>query len=196
MGLCERLAEFVEHKYGDEKDAGNGRLALNLVEAAVTSRASRVFKAFEAAAEDDESGAAPGIPEASSELIADDFELNKRIGDETLQQSVESEIANIIGMDKAKLWFAELKKKVRIINQTGDRSALKMALNVVLTGNPGTGTCFEETGDCRRSLGMRTCDSIASVHQARRRSREPCFASCGPTGFSRKIISSRKMPSS
>ena len=85
----------------------------------MTRRAARVFKAFEAAADDDEDDdgqMGPLAPAAvdGKDLIADDFELNKRIGDETLQQRVEGEIENIIGMEAAKAWFSELNKKVRM----------------------------------------------------------------------------------
>ena len=54
-------------------------------------------------------------------------------------QEIEAEILNLIGMEDAKHWFSEVKKKVKYVEKTGDRAAARTCLNLVVTGNPGTG---------------------------------------------------------
>ena len=70
-------------------------------------------------------------------LTADDFDLNAKLGpSEQLQDEIDREVEEMIGMQNAKKWFSDLKKKVKLVERTGDRSVLKMCLNIVITGNP------------------------------------------------------------
>ena len=73
-------------------------------------------------------------------LVADDFEMNTPLGStDDDKAELDREVEGMIGMSEAKQWFRDLKSKVKLVEKTGDRAVLKMCLNVIITGNPGTG---------------------------------------------------------
>eukprot|EP00450_Noctiluca_scintillans_P022248 CAMPEP_0194528422 /NCGR_PEP_ID=MMETSP0253-20130528/64835_1 /TAXON_ID=2966 /ORGANISM="Noctiluca scintillans" /LENGTH=86 /DNA_ID=CAMNT_0039373469 /DNA_START=24 /DNA_END=281 /DNA_ORIENTATION=+ len=42
-------------------------------------------------------------------------------------------------MTRAKEWFEQVRQKVTFVERTGTRSDLRVCLNIIITGNPGTG---------------------------------------------------------
>jgi SpoVK/Ycf46/Vps4 family AAA+-type ATPase len=126
------LGQHLKITYGDDKDAGNGRLAVNLVEAAIQKRAFRMDNEREQLALQKHAGQC---------LLAIDFDIGTSLGDEKsgLKAAVDAELEALVGMGTVKEWFKTLKNKVWLADQTGDRSALKTCMHMVITGNPGTG---------------------------------------------------------
>lgn len=76
----------------------------------------------------------------SNVLTADDFSLTHELGEgEAEKQRTAREIADLVGMDNAKQWFKKHMTKVRHAEETGDMRSLMTCMNLVITGNPGTG---------------------------------------------------------
>jgi hypothetical protein len=124
-GLQDQLAKYISEWYEDElHNAGNAHLAHTLVEDAHRLLEEAVFR---------DKGRKPGV------LFAADFRMDVKLGNLQRMSEIDQEIDQLVGMEKAKLWFKNLKPKVKYVEKTGDRSALKTCLNLVLTGNPGTG---------------------------------------------------------
>jgi SpoVK/Ycf46/Vps4 family AAA+-type ATPase len=94
-------------------------------------------------AEEGEDGAAGGgggmLLEKERCFVASDFNMDAKLVEEQLKQEVDRDINDLIGMEEAKVVFQQAKAKVRYVEKTGDKSALKTCLNLVITGNPGTG---------------------------------------------------------
>ena len=62
-----------------------------------------------------------------------------KLGDTEVQEQIDTQIASLIGMLEAKQMFATVKRKVDYVEATGDHKVLQKCLNIVITGNPGTG---------------------------------------------------------
>ena len=76
-------------------------------------------------------------------LTPEDFSIHAggpKIGDDELIKEVEIEINNMVGLEEIKSFMARLKKTVQYVERGGNPRILKQNLNLVLTGNPGTGT--------------------------------------------------------
>merc|ERR1712166_469788 len=124
-----------------QNDKSNGRLAGNLAASAIIKCQTRLEKARIAAEKDGGSG--DGSEDDAADhtmLLPGDFGIGVAIGGgELARAAVAQEIDDLIGMDVAKEWFKKFQSKVEYVEKTGDRSALKTCLNLVITGNPGTG---------------------------------------------------------
>jgi SpoVK/Ycf46/Vps4 family AAA+-type ATPase len=131
-GLTEQLEKHIADVYDDLSSAGNGNLARELVDKADRIREDRVFSSIMG----EGGGAAADNPR---ELIADDFAIGATMVEVQLKDKIDAEIQDLVGMSEAKTWFAQAKTKVKYVERTGDRTALKTCMNLVLTGNPGTG---------------------------------------------------------
>ena len=129
-GLGEKLAKHIKDIYEDMSSAGNGTLAKQLVDKANLRREDRVFGSI--------MGDAPAATDPRM-LTADDFAIGATMVEMQLKDKIDAEIQDLVGLEDAKLWFEGMKKKVRYVDRTGDRTALKMCMNLVMTGNPGTG---------------------------------------------------------
>ena len=132
-GLWEKLSHHISERYDDMGTAGNARLARKLVENAERWREERVFGAAMAM------GSQADGEGVSREFIASDFNMDAKLTEERLKVEVDRDIQDLIGMEEAKRSFEQVKAKVRYVEKTGDKSALKTCLNLVITGNPGTG---------------------------------------------------------
>ena len=85
-------------------------------------------------------------PSALASANADDVaEISKKLEEERLEKerkraAIDDEIEKVVGMESAKKWFEDIRGKVRFVENGGSPSVLsECCLNMVLTGNPGTG---------------------------------------------------------
>ena len=76
------------------------------------------------------------------ELTADDFGIGNELGESKEKKDlIDKELDKLIGMKEAKEMFQEYKDIVTAVESgIQSRSALKVCMNLVITGNPGTGT--------------------------------------------------------
>ena len=127
------LVKFIKERFIDSQvDALNGRLAMSLAESAIIKRHHILEKSGTPRAEDEQ--------DQMEVLEPLDFGIGKEMGagvDE--RAAVEKEIEDLIGMEEGKAWFRKFKAKVDFVEKTQDRSVLQTCLNLVITGNPGTG---------------------------------------------------------
>ena len=79
--------------------------------------------------------------EESRVLTADDFGIHEQVtlGDEEMKKSVLAEVDAMVGMDAAKRFFREIAMSVQFVEQGGNVQLLQTSLNMLVTGNPGTG---------------------------------------------------------
>lgn len=54
-------------------------------------------------------------------------------------QDVETEVAALVGMENVKQFFQAMRSKAEFVERGGDIVTLQTSLNLILTGNPGTG---------------------------------------------------------
>jgi SpoVK/Ycf46/Vps4 family AAA+-type ATPase len=131
-GLLEALAEHVAEKHAHEIPQHNAGLAVNLVEAALGSRAQRLHRLMD-------QGKLDGKDVNEVPVLKEDFGIGVKPGDVEEQEQIDAKVASMIGMVEAKQMFATIKRKVLYVDATGDYKVLQKCLNIVITGNPGTG---------------------------------------------------------
>ncbi|KAA9001003.1 AAA family ATPase [Paenibacillus spiritus] len=139
----EGLAEQLERaQIPGRKDGGNGRLARNLLEEAVRRQAVRLREAGDAA------------PEELGLLTAADFGLG-----EQPVFDLDQEMNGIVGLAPVKSFIRALEQQVladRRRRDAGIEVRSEQTLNMIFTGNPGTGktTIARLTAGMLRSLGV------------------------------------------
>ena len=81
------------------------------------------------------------MKEQSRVLTADDFGISEQptLGDEEEKAVVLAEVDAMVGMDNVKAYFRQIEQSVRYVEQGGNFQLLKTSLNMMITGNPGTG---------------------------------------------------------
>jgi len=138
-GLAPRLVAHLNETYGggaqgkELGERGNLALARRLLQRAVQNRITRLFNRIQ------EGESPEGSPESEALTVAD-FEVGAPLGEGTEQKAaIDEEVGNLIGMGKAKEWFQQVRQKVAFVEQTGTRSDLRVCMNIIITGNPGTG---------------------------------------------------------
>eukprot|EP00929_Paragymnodinium_shiwhaense_P059543 TRINITY_DN29823_c0_g1_i1.p1 TRINITY_DN29823_c0_g1~~TRINITY_DN29823_c0_g1_i1.p1 ORF type:complete len:1556 (+),score=419.81 TRINITY_DN29823_c0_g1_i1:134-4801(+) len=138
-GLAPRLVDHINEAFGggpqgkELGERGNLTLARQLLQKAVQNRITRLFNRIQG-------GEQPGDSPETERLTSGDFEVGAPLGEGTEQKAaIDEEVGNLVGMDKAKEWFKQVRQKVAFVEQTGTRSDLRVCLNIIITGNPGTG---------------------------------------------------------
>ena len=133
----EALVKFIKERYLDAQvDTANGHLAAQLADAAMLKRHNTLME------EKFKATGRSGTPTEESRPVLEelDFGIGGALGaGEIARKEVEDEIMGLIGMDVGKEWFRKFKAKVDYVEKTQDRSVLQTCLNLVITGNPGTG---------------------------------------------------------
>lgn len=139
-GLNQKLIKHIQNTYGEREgvdelmDTGNRGLALQLLQTACQNRIARHFASIQDGTE------SPGEHPDSNSLTAADFEIGAALGESVqLKEAIDQEVEQLIGMASAKEWFKQIRQKVSFVEQTGTKSDLRVCLNVIITGNPGTG---------------------------------------------------------
>ncbi|MEC2075952.1 AAA family ATPase [Metabacillus fastidiosus] len=127
---CKRglIEFFTRRQIPGKNDTGNGRLARNVVEEAITKQSQRLlsmdnYNEFE--------------DDVLNTLTADDFSLN-----EQSNFDLEAELEKIIGLNEVKEFIRKLSNQI-IADQRRKDAGYQISggqtLNMIFTGNPGTG---------------------------------------------------------
>eukprot|EP01044_Picomonas_judraskeda_P020501 COSAG03_NODE_4579_length_1504_cov_1.740214_1_plen_101_part_10 len=77
----------------------------------------------------------------SNVLLASDFGIVEipELVREQEKAKIDEEVSKLVGMDTAKQQLKIFKEKIYYVEQTRDVKVLQTCLNLVITGNPGTG---------------------------------------------------------
>lgn len=138
-GIKERLVLHINETYGGGSggkelgERGNLALARQLLQRAAQNRITRLFNKIQ-------EGDGPDDSADADSLMAADFEIGAPLGEGHEQRAaIDQEVDDLIGMGKAKDWFQQMRQKVAFVEKTGTRSDLRVCMNIIITGNPGTG---------------------------------------------------------
>ena len=136
-GLEKRLAEHIDEKHAREIAQHNGGLAVNLTEEAVDELSERLVGLLES----NPTMGKDELVRLSQQLIASDFGIIEvpQLVREQEKQKIDEEVSKLIGMDNAKQKLREFKGLMDYVEATRDVKVLQKCLNLVITGNPGTG---------------------------------------------------------
>jgi hypothetical protein len=135
-GLLGALATHIKDFHYRQMATENGGLATNLTEKAVDRLAERVYLDTQQRGLSKDEARLLG-----QTLTALDYGINEDItlGDPELQHEIEAEVQQLVGMRTVRKFFTVMKTKAQYVEKGGDPQTLRTSLNMVLTGNPGTG---------------------------------------------------------
>lgn len=139
---------FDKKQIKGRNDSGNGRLVRNIVESAILNQSKRINEDPAADLE---------------ELLFEDFKL-----EETVEFDLESALAQIIGLSKIKE-FVRLQHKLLIAEEKRRAAGLQVdttqSLNMVFSGNPGTGktTIARVVAQMFKEMGMLKSGHLVEV---------------------------------
>jgi len=130
--LLLRLQRHIEEEHRNEIRSQNASLAVSLVEQAAQQMTCRMMETDEGPPED-----------GKSQLLAVDFGIRsmseEEQKDQLERQKIEEELNALVGMEQPKEHLRQLKKKIDFVRLGGSPKVLDTCMNLVLTGNPGTG---------------------------------------------------------
>ncbi|WP_164880534.1 AAA family ATPase [Clostridium manihotivorum] len=143
--LDEMLITLFEGKQIKGKnDSGNGRLARNIIEQAIANQSKRL-----ASISDKEIG-----KDEINRLTIADFGLDNKV-----EFSLEEELSKVIGLEEVKNFVRDLEKQI-IAKEKRKKLGIKVessqSLNMIFTGNPGTGktTVARLIADLMKKMGI------------------------------------------
>jgi len=133
-GLVEKLERHIAEQHRAEICTHNASLAVGLVEQAVQRMTCRLM------AESDRASIAE-LGQHKNLLVAADFEILEASEDNDVVEcaKVKVEIEGLVGMTEQKAYLHRLQKRVQFVKNGGSPKLLETCMNLVLTGNPGTG---------------------------------------------------------
>lgn len=152
--LDESLLELFEGKQIKGKnDSGNGRLARNIIEQAITNQSNRLAKLDENDISNEE----------INNLTESDFGLDKKE-----EFNIEEELNNIVGLEDVKQFVRDLEKQLiakEKRKQLGVSVESSQSLNMIFTGNPGTGktTVARLIGNLMSKMGILKSGQVIEV---------------------------------
>jgi SpoVK/Ycf46/Vps4 family AAA+-type ATPase len=129
--LVNKLERHIEEEHRQEVRTHNAALAVGLVERAVERMTCRLMDKVSSPEGDD------------TMLIAADFSIQEanllemRAKEE--QRKIQEELDLLVGMNGPKEHLRKLSKKIEFVRLGGSPKLLDTCMNVILTGNPGTG---------------------------------------------------------
>jgi SpoVK/Ycf46/Vps4 family AAA+-type ATPase len=133
-GLVSKLERHIVEQHKAEIPMQNASIAVGLVEQAAERMTCRLM--------DDPKT----IEHADSKVLGDvltctDFQIFAASEDAAEQERavLNREVDGLIGMQEQKEYLRKLQKRVEFVRNGGSPKLLEMCMNVVLTGNPGTG---------------------------------------------------------
>lgn len=141
----ENLFEIFEGKQIKGKnDSGNGRLARNIVEQAIANQSKRLAAMNEANIDKNE----------LNRLTLSDFGLDKKV-----DFDLEAELSKVIGLNEVKDFVRDLEKQLiakEKRKKLGINIEASQSLNMIFTGNPGTGktTVARLVADLMKKMGI------------------------------------------
>mmetsp|Transcript_53729 Transcript_53729/g.136414 ORF Transcript_53729/g.136414 Transcript_53729/m.136414 type:complete len:1005 (-) Transcript_53729:237-3251(-) len=132
VGLVKKLERHIEEEHRQDIRTHNAALAVGLVERAIERMTCRMMEKVALSRGDDD-----------ATLVAEDFGIQDttlaEIKAKEEQQSVQRELGSLVGMDAPKEHLRMLSKKIEFVRMGGSPKLLDTCMNVILTGNPGTG---------------------------------------------------------
>ncbi|GAA0748935.1 AAA family ATPase [Clostridium sartagoforme] len=155
--LDDRLVELFETKQIKGKnDSGNGRLARNIIEQAITNQSKRLATLDEDSINQDN----------INKLIETDFCLDKKE-----EFDLDEELDKIIGLDDVKEFVRNLEKQLvakEKRKQLGIKVESSQSLNMIFTGNPGTGktTVARLIGNLMSRMGILKSGQVVEVDRS------------------------------
>jgi DNA replication protein DnaC len=133
-GLIEKIQRHIAEQHRAEICTHNASLAVGLVEQAVQRMTCRLM------AESDNVLNAE-VSQHMNLLTAADFEIVATAEENNVLERarLQEEVEGLIGMHEQKAYIGRLQKRVEFVKNGGSPKLLETCMNVVLTGNPGTG---------------------------------------------------------
>lgn len=140
------LERYEKLQIPGKNDSGNGRLARNLIEEAIKMQSVRLLKLQRENVE--------VSPAMLKELTLQDFAL-----DEIKEYNLHEELDKIVGLAEVKEFMKGLElqlKAAKIRKAQGLDHTMKQTLNMIFTGNPGTGktTVARSIGQMMKEMGV------------------------------------------
>jgi len=133
-GLQNKLERHIVEQHKSEIPMQNASVAVGLVEQAVERMTCRLM-------DDPKRTEVPDSKVIGDVLSCADFQIFAASEDAAEQEraAINHEIDGLIGMHEQKSYLYKLQKRVEFVRNGGSPKLLEMCMNVVLTGNPGTG---------------------------------------------------------